>query len=88
MIDISDGFAGSDIETSLRDITYKVVANNISLTEDLIISAFNSAIPLSKSNPDRIARIRKWGLERALPASNDTGSNSSINNSNSEIEIL
>ena len=91
LVSISDGFAGSDIETSLRDITYKVVANNISLNEDLIIKAFNSAIPLSKSNPDRIARIRQWGLERALPASNDNDSNNYMNTNNStisEIETL
>ncbi len=89
LIEISDGFAGSDIETSLRDITYKVLANNISLTEDLMINTFKSAIPLSKSNPDRIARIRKWGLERALPASNDNDSNNNINNDSiSEIETL
>ena len=89
LIEISDGFAGSDIETSLRDITYKVLANNISLTEDLMINTFKSAIPLSKSNPDRIARIRKWGLERALPASDDNDSNNNINNDSiSEIETL
>ena len=72
LIELSEGFSGSDIETTLRDITYQTVANNSSLTENTIISAFQNAIPLSKSYPDRIEKIRKWGQERAKPASKNT----------------
>lgn len=71
LITLSEGFSGSDIETTLRDIAYKIVANNSNLTEELIINAFKRAIPLSKSNPDRIEIIRKWGQERAISASID-----------------
>lgn len=84
LVDISEGFSGSDIETTLRDITYQIVANNSNLTENLIIDAFQKAIPLSKSNPDRIERIRKWGKERAIPASKATKNNQS----NQNIETL
>lgn len=72
LVNISDGFSGSDIETTLRDITYKVVSGDNNLTEELIINSFKKAIPLYKTNPDKIDRIRKWGLERAVPASLDT----------------
>lgn len=84
LIELSEGFSGSDIETTLRDITYQTVANNTSLTENTIINAFQNAIPLSKSYPDRIDRIRKWGQERAKPASKNTHTTQS----NSDIELL
>ena len=72
LVNLSDGFSGSDIETTLRDITYRIVSGDTNLNEELIVNSFKKAIPLSKTNPDKIDRIRKWGLERAVPASLDT----------------
>lgn len=69
LINISEGFSASDIETAVRDIAYKIISTKENLTETLITEAFKKAIPLSISNPDKIERIRKWGQERAISAS-------------------
>jgi len=70
IIDISDGFTGADIESCMRDIAYRVLANeNFQLNDENIISAFSNVIPLSQTAPERIEAIRNWGKERAVPAS-------------------
>lgn len=69
LVKLTDGFSGSDIEAVIREIAYKIVAEECNLTQDLIISKFNSAISILKTNPTAIENIRKWGLEHATPAS-------------------
>ena len=77
LITLSNGFSGSDIETSIRDIAYRIISSENSLTEKIIIDSFKKTIPLSKANPDRIEAIRNWGKERALSASTPTKQNTS-----------
>ena len=71
LVDLSNGFAGSDLESCIREIAYKVVANNITLTQNTFIDAFNNTVSLSKTNPDKINKIRAWGHEHATPASKE-----------------
>lgn len=68
--EITSGFASSDIEATMRSISYKLIANKDAvLTENLIISSLEKVVSLSKTNPEKINTIRKWGHERALNAS-------------------
>ncbi len=69
LISITEGFSGADIETSLRDIAYSVVSDNISLTEELILNKLSKVIPLTKSNPTIISKIREWGKDKTISAS-------------------
>ena len=70
LISLTEGFASSDIEAVVRNIAYKLIANNeMSITETLIITELSKVVSLSKSNPEKIQRIRDWGKERALKAS-------------------
>ena len=67
---ITDGFASSDIEATIRSIAYKLIANkDLSLTEELITNELSKVVSLSKTNPEKINKIRKWGQERATKAS-------------------
>ena len=67
---ITDGFASSDIEATIRSIAYKLIANkDFSLTEELITNELSKVVSLSKTNPEKINKIRKWGQERAVKAS-------------------
>lgn len=67
---ITDGFASSDIEATIRSIAYKLIANkNLNLTEELITNELSKVVSLSKTNPEKINKIRKWGQERAVKAS-------------------
>ena len=70
IVQISDGFTGADLESTVRDLAYRSIANSsFVLNEENIISAFNNVVPLSQTSPEKIEAIREWGKERAVPAS-------------------
>jgi hypothetical protein len=70
LVELSDGFAGSDIEAALHEVGAEVTLNGgvQSLTPSFVVDTFRNAVPLSQTNPDQIEEIRAWGRERALPA--------------------
>ena len=71
LVEITDGFTGADLESSIRDVAYRVIANDeLKFSSDLIINSLRNVIPLSKTSPEKIEYIRDWGRERAVPASN------------------
>lgn len=70
VVEISDGFTGADLESTVRDLAYRSIANaNFILSEENIVTAFNNVVPLSQTSPEKIEAIRDWGKERAVPAS-------------------
>ena len=70
--DITAGFASADIEAVIRSIAYKLVANpNTQLTPQLLINELSKVYSLSKTNPEKIDKIRAWGKERAQNASRE-----------------
>lgn len=72
LVKITEGFASSDIEATLRAIAYKLIADkNIQLSEQLIINELKKVYSLSKTNPEKIEKIRNWGKERATKASKE-----------------
>ena len=72
LVGITEGFASSDIEATIRSIAYKLVANiNLSLTEDLVRTELSKVYSLSKTNPEKVEKIRAWGKQRATRASKE-----------------
>ncbi|MDO5350044.1 MAG: AAA family ATPase [Lachnospiraceae bacterium] len=70
IVEISDGFTGADLESTIRDLAYRTIANsNFILTKENVLTAFNNVVPLSQTSPEKIEAIRDWGKERAVPAS-------------------
>ncbi|MBQ3526942.1 MAG: AAA family ATPase [Clostridia bacterium] len=70
IVEITDGFTGADLESTVRDLKYRLTANSdFVLSEDNIVTAFNNVVPLSQTSPEKIEAIRDWGKERAVPAS-------------------
>ncbi len=70
LVETTTGFASADIEATMRSIAYKLIANKEqTLTENLIINELSKVVSLSKTNPEKINEIRKWGLDRAVNAS-------------------
>lgn len=70
IVQISEGFTGADLESTVRDLAYRSIANNsFVLNEENIVTAFNNVVPLSQTSPEKIEAIRDWGKERAVPAS-------------------
>ena len=60
----------ADLESTVRDLAYRVIANeDFVLDEENVVQAFSNVVPLSQTSPEKIAAIRDWGKERAVPAS-------------------
>ncbi|HTJ32168.1 MAG TPA: AAA family ATPase [Dactylosporangium sp.] len=69
LVGLSDGFAGSDIESALHDVGAELHLNaGAELRPEFVIEAFANTMPLSRTNPEQIDEIRTWGRERAVPA--------------------
>lgn len=70
IIELTDGFTGADLESTVRDLAYRSIANDsFALDEENMVTAFNNVVPLSQTSPEKIEEIRNWGKERAVPAS-------------------
>lgn len=70
IVEISDGFTGADLESTVRDIAYRAIAKeDFVIDAESITTAFNNVVPLSQTSPEKIESIRDWGKERAVPAS-------------------
>ena len=70
LVKITDGFSGADLEASIRDISYKLIAEpEFKLTGQMIYDSLKKVVPMVKTNPEKINFIRSWGKDRALPAS-------------------
>ena len=70
LVDLSDGFAGSDLESTLHDVgeeAYRCGGAD-RLKPSFLLDAFANTVPLSRVNPEQIEEIRAWGRERAVPA--------------------
>lgn len=66
----SEGFAGSDLESAVREVAVQAVIHGDDVINDeLYLKCFNNIVPLSKTAPERIEAIRLWGRERAVHAS-------------------
>jgi hypothetical protein len=70
LVAMSEGFAGSDIESALHDVGAELLLNGGAerLRPDFVVEAFANTFPLSRTNPEQIEEIRAWGRERAVPA--------------------
>lgn len=70
VVEITDGFTGADLESTVRDLAYRQIGGNgFVLDEKTIVNAFDNVVPLSQTSPEKIEAIRDWGKERAVPAS-------------------
>jgi SpoVK/Ycf46/Vps4 family AAA+-type ATPase len=70
MVELSDGFSGSDIAAACKEIGEEAVRNGVPprFPDHFAIEAFQNVVPLSRSAPERIEELRRLS-DRALPAS-------------------
>ena len=69
-MDISDGFAGSDLEAAVAEVAKEaILKGDDAVDSEFWRKAFRNIVPLSKTNPEAVETIRAWGRERAVPAS-------------------
>jgi len=69
LVGLSEGFAGSDIESALHEVGEQIFLNGPqSLGPESVVDTFANTFPLSRTNPEQIEEIRAWGRDRAVPA--------------------
>lgn len=79
LVDLSNGFAGSDLEAAVREVVKEVCLREANshepvdvasiATDEFFCKCFENIVPFSKTSPERLDAIRAWGRERAVPAS-------------------
>jgi SpoVK/Ycf46/Vps4 family AAA+-type ATPase len=70
LVDLSDGFAGADLESAVAEIAKEAILKGDAAADDgYWRKVFANIVPLSKTTPEAIDAIRAWGRERAVPAS-------------------
>lgn len=74
LVELSDGFAGSDLTAAIQEVANYRVLKRIdpsAVPDEVVKDQFRSTMPFSRTNPEDVAAIRQWGLERAVPAGRD-----------------
>ncbi|AWH55268.1 ATPase [Stenotrophomonas sp. ESTM1D_MKCIP4_1] len=72
LVDLSEGFAGSDLESAVREVVKEAYLNGDGAVSDALFRrSFQNVVPLSRTTPEQIEGIRAWGRERAVPASGE-----------------
>ena len=76
LLQVSEGFSYSDIEYAVKDVAQLALMNGQSaVTKEALMQTFKKIVPISQNNPDMVAKVRKWGAERAVAASSNAGGN-------------
>ena len=74
LVGATEGFSYSDIEYAIKDVAQLALTEGQAvIRHKTLLESFRNVLPISKSNPDMVEKIRKWGSERAVAASNRTG---------------
>ncbi len=70
LVELSDGFSGSDVDAAIHDIASSMFANgSMGVPGDEEVKAyFRNVVPYSQTNAEDVAAIRSWGSGRCLPA--------------------
>lgn len=69
LVELSEGFAGSDIESAVHDVASEVHrTKSEALDPEFVVETFQNTVPFSRTNPEQVEEIRAWGRDRAVPA--------------------
>ena len=72
LVTITEGFSSSDIEATLRDIAYTIIANpSLKISEEYLLNTLSNVVSISKNYPEKINKIREWGKNKAIKASRE-----------------
>jgi ATP-dependent 26S proteasome regulatory subunit len=64
----TDGFSGAEIEAAVVGALYRAYAGGRSLTTELLLEEVRATVPLSRSRPEDMQRLRAWAREHAVTA--------------------
>ncbi len=66
---VAKGFSGAEIESAVQTALYAAFANKHELTNDDLLHALETTVPLSTTRAEEIATLRDWAKDRAVWAS-------------------
>lgn len=66
---ISDGFSYADIESAVKTSAEREYTDGITESYSSLKKSFEATVGIAFSQPEQIERSRRWGSERAVPAS-------------------
>ncbi len=66
---LTENFSGSDIESKIRELAYKIVSDNLQITEEILTNLFTNAVSSYQTNKEKIDIVRNWAKNRTVPAS-------------------
>lgn len=71
LVELSEGFSFSEIEYAIKEVAQLMfIYGQNYINMNVIRERFNTVVPIEKSNPEKVEKIRSWGAERAVPAHN------------------
>lgn len=90
LVEITEGFAGSDLDAVVHDIASEMFDKRTMLLPDegYILDLFRNVVPFSKSNPEEVAAIQSWGENRAVPAGEKRGNFKQTNTQSSIRRVI
>ncbi|MFM7099726.1 MAG: AAA family ATPase, partial [Verrucomicrobiota bacterium] len=65
----AEEFSGAELEEAIHSALYDAFAGGQELTQDLLMEAIRSTVPLSRTLDHQIRRLREWAMGRARRAS-------------------
>jgi len=68
LAEASDGFSGAEIEQVVLSALYSAFAEGTDLSDELLLAEIHSTRPLSVTMGEKIAELRSWASDRAVPA--------------------
>lgn len=68
LADISDGFTGAEIEQAVVSATYTAAAQGEPVVAAFLANAILNTSPLSVVMAEKMAQLRSWAQDRAVPA--------------------
>ena len=74
LVQASEGFSYADIEYAVKNLAEKLLtANDRNFDWNELLQRFAQIVPYAKTNPETLEKLRTWGRERAVNASDLSG---------------
>ena len=63
-----EGFRGAEIEQAVTSALYAVFSQEALLSTEIVLKEIQSTYPLSVTMKEKVAGLREWAGQRAVPA--------------------
>jgi SpoVK/Ycf46/Vps4 family AAA+-type ATPase len=68
LAEATEGFSGAEIEQVVLSALYTAFSDGADLTDELLLDEVRATRPLSVTMGEKIAELREWAANRAVPA--------------------